>query len=102
MKKLVSSSSIIEIAHYRNLLSSEGIETVVRNEHLGSIIGEIPFLEVWPELWVVNDLEYDRAKQLIDDSVVDESPKAPWRCATCGTENEGQFAACWSCGAHNA
>ena len=102
MKKLMSSSSIIEIAHYRNLLSSEGIETMVRNEHLGSIIGEIPFLEVWPELWVVNDLEYDRAKQLIDDSVVDESPKAPWRCATCGTENEGQFAACWSCGAHNA
>ena len=96
MKKLISSSSIIEIAHYRNLLSSEGIESVVRNEHLGSIIGEIPFLEVWPELWVVNDLDYDRARQLIDGSVVEESPQAPWRCATCGTENEGQFAACWN------
>ena len=101
MKKLTSASSIVEIAHYRNLLTSEGIESFVRNEHLGSIVGEMPFQEVWPELWVVNDLDYDRAKQLIDKSVAAESPTAPWRCPSCGTEVEGQFAACWSCGAHH-
>ena len=98
MKKLITRSSIIEIAHYKNLLASEGIESVVRNEYLGSIVGEIPFQEVWPELWVVNDLDYDRARQLIDESVVDESPATPWVCKACGTENEGQFAACWNCG----
>ena len=98
MKKLVSASSIIEIAHYKNLLASEGIESIVKNEHLGSIVGEMPFVEVWPELWVVNDLDYDRAKQLIDKSVAMESPSSPWRCKNCGTENEGQFAACWNCG----
>jgi hypothetical protein len=63
-------------------------------------MGEVPFQEVWPELWVENDLDHDRALQLIDDAkIVDESPAAPWRCKSCGTENEGQFAACWSCGA---
>jgi len=102
MKKLTSASSIIEIAHYRNILTSEGIESFVRNEHLGAIVGEMPFQEVWPELWIVNDLDYDRARQLIDKSVSDESPSSPWKCGSCGTENEGQFAACWNCGkSHN-
>ena len=29
----------------------------------------------------------------------DESPQAPWRCSGCGEDNEGQFGACWNCGA---
>ena len=70
-----------------------------RNEHLGSIVGEIPFQEVWPELWVRNDLDYDRALQLLDRATLEaESPGTPWRCPSCGTEVEGQFAACWNCG----
>jgi hypothetical protein len=100
MKKLTSSQSLVTISHYRNLLSSEGIPSFIRNEYLGSIIGEMPFEEVWPELWIRNDLDYDRALQLIDSATLaGESPAAPWRCRSCGTENEGQFAACWNCGA---
>ena len=102
MRKLTTASTLVEIAHYRNVLTSEGIDSFVRNEHLGSIVGEMPFQEVWPELWVVNDLDFDRAKQLIDKSVLKESPSESWRCAACGTENEGQFAVCWQCGAHHA
>lgn len=99
MKKLTSAESLITINHYRNLLESEGIACRIRNEHLGSIVGEMPFVEVWPELWVMNDLEYDRARQLIDAAITAESPGRPWRCAACGEENEGQFGACWNCGA---
>ncbi len=58
----------------------------------------MPFVETWPQLWVVNDLDFDRATQLIT-SVESESPSAPWRCKNCGEENEGQFAACWNCSA---
>lgn len=99
MKKLTSAPTLVTIHHYRNLLEAEGIPTEIRNEHFGSILGEIPFTEAWPQLWVLNDLHYDRAKQLIDGSALDESPKEPWRCGNCGEENEGQFAACWKCGA---
>ena len=99
MKKLTSADSLITINHYKNLLGSEGIPTVIRNEHLGSILGEMPFTEVWPELWVRNDLDHDRAMQLINAEIADESPTASWRCGQCGEENEGQFAACWQCGA---
>jgi len=98
VKKLTSSESLITINHFKNVLASEGIESRIKNEHLGSIVGEMPFVEVWPELWVVNDLEYDRAKQLIDAAITEESPAENWRCKKCGEENEGQFAACWKCG----
>jgi len=97
MKKVTTVDSIITINHYKNLLLSEGIEAVIRNEHLGSIIGEMPFQEVWPQLWVVNDLDLDRARQLIDGAITGESPTADWACKKCGADNEGQFAACWQC-----
>jgi len=96
MKKLTSADSLITINHYRNLLQSEGIQSQIRNEHLGSIMGEMPFVETWPELWVINDLDFDRATQLLN-AVDTESPSASWKCKKCGEENEGQFAACWKC-----
>ena len=99
MKKLTSNASLVTINHYKNVLEAEGIRAELRNQHLGSIVGDMPFVEVWPELWVVNDLDFDRAKQLIDGTALDESPREPWRCRACGEENEGQFAACWNCGA---
>jgi Putative prokaryotic signal transducing protein len=98
LKKVTSADSLVTINHYKNLLESEGIPAFLKNEHLGSIVGEMPFQEVWPQLWVSNDLDYDRAVQLIDnDRLAEESPTAPWRCSHCGMENEGQFAACWQC-----
>ena len=99
MKKVTSADSLVTISHYRNLLESEGIPAFVRNEHLGSILGEMPFQEVWPELWVQNDIDYDRALELLDrDTLLRESPAASWRCENCREENEGQFSACWNCG----
>ena len=100
MKKVTSVDSLITINHYKNLLAAEGIPAVIRNEHLGGIVGEMPFPEVWPELWVENDVDYDRARQLIDvATLAAESPRSPWRCSDCGVENEGQCSVCWSCGA---
>jgi hypothetical protein len=99
MKKVTSADTVVMISHYKNILEAEGIPCQVRNEHLNQIYGEMPFTEVWPELWVLKDIDYDRAKQLIDAAIIEESPRSPWRCGSCGEENEGQFAACWNCGA---
>lgn len=99
MKKVTSCDSLVTINHFRNLLQAEGIPAVIRNEFLGGIVGEMPYQEVWPELWVRNDLDYDRAVQLIDsETLLAESPAESWRCPHCSEENEGQFAACWRCG----
>lgn len=97
MKKLTSAESLILINHYRNLLEAEGIRTEIRNQHLGSIMGEVPFFETWPQLWVINDLDFDRAQQLLESADA-EAPTEPWVCGNCGEQNEGQFSACWKCG----
>jgi hypothetical protein len=98
MKKLTSSESLVTVNHFKNVLESEGIPCQIRNEFLGGIAGEMPLQEIWPELWIINDIDYDRAKQLIDSAIVEESPHDSWKCRQCGELNEGQFAACWSCG----
>ena len=96
MKLLTKAPTPVTLHHFRNLLATEGIETVIRNEHAGSVLGGMPFTEA--QLWVVNDLDFDRAQQLIEGDASDESPKDTWKCGKCGEENEGQFAACWNCG----
>lgn len=98
MKKVTTADSLVLINHYKNLLESEGIDAFIRNEFLGGVMGEVPFQEVWPELWVRHDLDYDRAVQLIDAAnLLNESEGDPWRCRKCGEENEPTFAVCWNC-----
>ncbi|MBN1239281.1 MAG: DUF2007 domain-containing protein [Gammaproteobacteria bacterium] len=98
MKRVHSSESLPEIGHLKNLLEQAGIACVVRNEQLSGGLGEIPFLECLPELWVLDDADLPRARRLIEQQ--QESITAPaWRCAACGSPSEGQFAVCWNCGA---
>jgi hypothetical protein len=100
MKRVYSSELLAEVGHFRNLLEQAGIACFIRNEQLSGAMGEIPFLECLPELWVLRDDELPRAKRLIDQQR--EPVSAPdWRCPSCGERNEGQFAACWRCGAED-
>ena len=99
MKRLVSHESLAHVGHLRNVLEQSGIACVVRNEQLSGGLGEIPFLECLPELWVLRDEDLARAQVLIRDMENAEARRGPWRCRRCGESNEGQFAACWQCGA---
>jgi hypothetical protein len=81
------------------LLEGEGIACLVRNEELFAAMGEIPFIDLYPELWVVDDDVYPRARMLLAGWLhTDEPPAAPWICPGCGERLEGQFGACWKCG----
>lgn len=98
MRKVHTAESIIEIAHLRNVLEQAGIACYVRNERLGGVVGEIPFVECWPELWVLRNGEELRARGLIDAARAAVLEPAPdWICAACGERVEGQFDACWRC-----
>jgi len=101
VKRVATSESLAEIGHYRNVLEQAGIACVVKNEQLSGALGEIPFLECLPELWVREDADLARALDAIATATADVGAR-PWRCARCGESNEGQFAACWRCGAADA
>ena len=97
MTRVFTHESLVLISHVRNLLDQAGIRTLVKNERLAGALGEIPFLETWPELWVVADADADRARTVIADALT-ETPVGPeWTCSRCGEVNEGQFAICWQC-----
>lgn len=79
-------------------LETEGISCVVRNDQLSGAIGEIPFLECSPELWVIDTEMWPRARKLLDLWLKVEDTAEEWICLVCGEQSEGQFDRCWSCG----
>ena len=83
----------------KEILAHEGIACTLRNDQLSSAIGEIPFVECCPELWVIDDEIFPRAQMFLKSWLKSEIAVAdPWVCPACGESIEGQFGACWSCG----
>ncbi|MCC5869144.1 MAG: DUF2007 domain-containing protein [Gammaproteobacteria bacterium] len=100
MKKVYSHESIVTINHLRNVLEAQGVAAIVRNDRLFGVLGEVPFMECWPQLWVLNDLQADHAKQLIGAALAEpDGSDVDWTCGSCGERIEGHFAVCWQCGA---
>ncbi len=100
MKKVYSHESIVTINHLRNLLEAQGVAAIVRNDRLLGVLGEVPFMECWPQLWVLDNLQADHAKHLITAALSEPAGGfADWSCSSCGERIEGQFAVCWQCGA---
>jgi hypothetical protein len=51
----------------KGILESEGIEAIIKNEHLSGLAGQVPFMESWPEVWIMDDTEAEHAEAIIED-----------------------------------
>ena len=99
MKKLYTAQSPLVISHLKNLLESGGILCTLKNVYLAGAMGELPPIECWPELWVLDDQRYPEARRVLKRVLAPLRPAAkPWRCRKCRTEVDGQFSECWNCG----
>jgi hypothetical protein len=85
-------------AHYANALRAAGIHCEVRNTSLYGGIGDIPWLECSPQIWIHDARDEARAQQLLRDLMLPTDAPA-WKCTGCDETIEPQFAACWNCGA---
>ena len=101
MTKVYSAPHALVLANLRNALLVEGIESEVRTPFLGAARGDLPFTECWSELWVLDDALAERAESVIRRVLQPSNQEEPpsWKCPSCGEELEGQFSACWQCGA---
>ena len=99
MKPLFTSLDLLEIHHLKNVLEAEGIGCWIRNELLSRLAGEVPFLDCSPELHLQRESDRPRAEALVAAWRRPAPPGLPWSCPACGERLEGQFDACWSCGA---
>ena len=85
----------------KGFLESNGVAAVVRGEFLTSGWGELP-VDVCA-VWITDDAQYERAHALLvsflKGDLAREYRGAAWTCPACGERLEGQFTACWKCGA---
>ena len=99
MKKLYTAGDIIEAQLLNSLLKVQGISSLLKNEGLQSGVGELPFVEMWPEVWIMEQKDWFSATCVLEtfkplDTLED------WMCARCSLTNPGTFETCWSCRAH--
>ena len=101
MIKVFEDFDIALVGHYQSVLESNNIPTFMKNQFGTSGAGELPFVEVVPQLWVLNEADVGRARELIGElSKPDkDEPLREWKCAECGTPQEAAFTHCWKCSA---
>jgi hypothetical protein len=102
MKYLFTATTMIDGANIemlKGLLEEVEIRCMIRNEYLSSAMGEIPFLQTSPELWILNDADYLRARAMLETWQTTRIETSDgWACDDCGETIEGQFTSCWQCG----
>ncbi len=97
MKKLLGTGNRIQLYLLKSLLENEGIICLIKNEYPPAA-GELPPITAMPELWVMNDKQYEKAMKLIEENRLSLQSSPPWKCSRCGELLEGQFTTCWRCG----
>jgi len=97
--KVYTSPDLPMVGHMKNILESHGISCTIQNQFSVAAVGEIPVNECWPELWVIDSKQIEKAKQIVNEAMAPDSTQfLPWECALCHETIEGQFTACWNCG----
>jgi hypothetical protein len=98
LKLIARADHPLQAAIWADTLRASGIRCEVRNTTLSGAMGEIPFLECAPQVWVLDEGDETQAREILRQL---RQPVAgvPWRCAECGEVSEPQFGSCWKCGA---
>ena len=66
MQKVYTNQNIALVGAARSYLEQNDIVSQMRNEFSSSVMGEVAFFDVWPELWVADE-EAERASKLLTD-----------------------------------
>jgi hypothetical protein len=99
MTRVFTAKDPLMIGHLKNVLASFGIRCATRNFDLSSGAGELPPIECWPELWVIDDEKAAKAKAILRKTLAPlRSVQKSWVCPGCNETIEGQFSECWNCG----
>ena len=98
MIKVFENFDFSRVGQMQSLLESHGIKTFIKNQYGSSVMGEVPFVEVVPQLFVLEQKDLARAKELLLLDLPDDIEDEDWVCPECGVDVEGTFQRCWKCG----
>jgi len=96
MKMVYTHENLFLVSNAKNIIESVGISTFLKNEFTPGAVGDISAFDCWPEIWVFEDNDYDKAKAAIAASQKSVSMH-DWICNQCLEKNDASFEICWQC-----
>tara|TARA_R100001132_G_C3222407_1_gene60512 strand:+ start:147 stop:467 length:321 start_codon:yes stop_codon:yes gene_type:complete len=97
MKQIYTHDNIVVLHSVKNVLALNNIESFVKNEHTAPVGARHGINNIFHELWILDDQDFDRASALIETEIENPVTRATWICSSCSEENEGSFEICWKC-----
>jgi hypothetical protein len=99
MLLLFRASDRVQAYVVRDVLSFNGIKAHVFNEHMSSIVGDVPPDVALPQVWLDDDADHARAVTVLRDHFAAGKRTGTLFCRACSEENPATFETCWKCGA---
>ena len=81
MKMIYSSESSFLANNVKNIMEAQQIDTFIKNEFSQGAVGEISAFDAWPEVWVFNDEDYERALTIVEGIVATLNDQTALRVA---------------------
>ena len=66
MIKVFEDFDIILVGYYQSVLEANDIQTFMKNQFGTGGLGELPFVEVVPQLYVLNEADAPRAIEMLE------------------------------------
>jgi glycerate-2-kinase len=98
MQRIFVASYRIEAYLLVDRLARAGIKAHVFNEHVSSIVGDVPPDVAQPQVWLDDDADRARAEEVLREYRVERDRPGSIVCAKCREENPATFELCWKCG----
>src|SRR5450755_3020915 len=81
-------------------LQQAGIVAHIFNEHMSSIVGDVPPDVAQPQIWLERDSDRVRAEAVVTALAAERALAGSVFCPACQEENPANFELCWKCGAN--
>lgn len=97
MKRVHIAATLLDAQLAADALSDLGIAVHIFNANAAGALGEVPFMQAQPEIWVEDDAQEARAREALAE--LRDAPAGDEKtCPHCGEINPGNFLSCWQCG----
>lgn len=95
MKRVFRADSLLEAQLVADTLTSMGIHNHILNAYAVGAMGDLPYSQTNPEVWVDDAAQLTRAAEAI--ATLNAPVQPDKRCPHCGETNPGNFLSCWQC-----
>lgn len=96
MKLIYTNENLFLVNNAKNILENHNIEVTLKNEFAAGAAGLLAPVDVWVELWVINDIDEGKANIALAKALKQQG-EYDWFCPQCQEKNDGSFDICWQC-----